>query len=196
MSRIPLTALAPLALLAVLPLSLPAQKAEMAQKSADQKMEEALGAAPAGVAENATIMDWPSEEGGEFTVLREGSNGWTCLPDPPGENFEPMCNDGTWMSWVEAFMAGEEPRVETLGISYMLNSTGETSNTDPGATGKTADNEWHEVGPHMMVLVPDPAMLEIYPDDPSSSLPYVMWKGTPYVHLMIPMEAGMASAPR
>ena len=190
MSRIPLTALAALALITVDPLSLPAQEAEMARKSADQKMEEALGAAPAGVAESATVMDWPSEEGGEFTVLREGSNGWTCLPDPPGENFEPMCNDGTWMSWVRTFMAGEEPRVDALGISYMLNSTGETSNTDPRATEATADNEWHAVGPHMMVLVPDPSMLEIYPDDPSPSVPYVMWKGTPYVHLMVPMEGG------
>ena len=35
------------------------------------------------------------------------------------------------------------------------------------------------------------------PTNPGSTGPWVMWKGTPYAHLMIPMErAGIANAPR
>jgi hypothetical protein len=38
-----------------------------------------------------------------------------------------------------------------------------------------------------MVLVPDPARLEGIPTDPNSGGAYVMWKGTPYAHIMIPV---------
>ena len=41
------------------------------------KMEDALSAAWPGMAEGATIMDW------DGTVLKEGANGYTCLPTPP-----------------------------------------------------------------------------------------------------------------
>ena len=185
-NRSPLPALATFAILALLPLSL------QAQPSDEEKMREALGAAPSGVAENAAILDWPAEEGGDFRVLREGSNGWTCLPDQPGDlrdNYEPMCNDAVWMAWYRTVvMEGEPPRVDGLGVSYMLNAEWATSNTDPGARGPSPDNEWVEGGAHIMLVVPDPAMLDHFPDDPSPDHPYVMYKGTPLVHLMIPME--------
>ena len=167
-----------------------------AQQSDDAKIQEALAAGPPGVAADATVLDWPAEPGGEFRVLREGSNGWTCLPDQPDDpkdNFEPMCNDAAWMGVVKAMMAGEEPRIAEVGISYMLNAEWAVSNVDPGATEPTADNEWVEGGAHLMMVVPDPAMLEHYPDDPSPDRPYVMWKGTPYVHVMIPMEEVVAN---
>ncbi len=38
-----------------------------------------------------------------------------------------------------------------------------------------------------MILVPDPAMLEGISTDPDNGGPYVMWKGTPYAHIMIPV---------
>jgi len=183
MNRCISVSLASIAVLALLPLTLHAQRSDQ------EKIEEALAAGPPGVAEGAAVMDWPAEEGGDFTLLREGSNGWTCLPDPPGdENFEPMCNDETWMTWVRAMVAGEEPEIGEAGLSYMLSAKWAVSNTDPGATGPTSDNEWVEGGAHMMMIVPDPAMLDHYPDDPSPTRPYVMWKGTPYVHVMIPLE--------
>ncbi|MDX1579190.1 MAG: hypothetical protein R3266_11935 [Gemmatimonadota bacterium] len=162
-----------------------------AQQSDDAKIQEALAAGPPGVAADATVLDWPAEQGGEFRVLREGSNGWTCLPDQPGDpkdNFEPMCNDAVWMDWLKAMLAGEEPRVVEVGLSYMLNSRWATSNVDPGATEPRSGNEWVEGGAHLMMVVPDPTMLDHYPDDPSPDHPYVMWKGTPFVHVMIPME--------
>lgn len=35
---------------------------------------------------------------------------------------------------------------------------------------------------------PDDAALDALPTDPYGGGPYVMWKGTPYAHVMIPVE--------
>lgn len=183
MSRTIRPCLSALLWLAFVPAAVSAQQ-EMEFESPDRDalIEEATSAAPASIAADATVMDL------EGNVLREGTNGFTCLPDMPGdENYEPMCNDAEWMKWVHAFMGGEEPEVSGLGVSYMLTSKWAVSNIDPAATEPTPDNEWVEGGAHLMLIVPDPAMLEGYPDDPGPG-PYVMWKGTPYAHLMIPME--------
>jgi hypothetical protein len=40
-----------------------------------------------------------------------------------------------------------------------------------------------------MVLIPDLRLLESLPTDPHAGGPYVMWKGTPFAHVMIPMPA-------
>jgi hypothetical protein len=41
--------------------------------------------------------------------------------------------------------------------------------------------------PHLMILVPDSRMLEGLPVTPDSDGPWVMWRNTPYVHIMVPM---------
>ncbi len=63
----------------------------------------------------------------------------------------------------------------------------EGSNIDPFAEAPTPDNEWVVEGPHIMIVVPDPAMLQGIPTDPNNGGPYVMWKGSPYAHIMIPV---------
>lgn len=169
-------------------LSLLCAVAISAQETDQEKIRAALAAAPPMVSADALVLDWPSEPDGEFRVLREGDNGWTCLPDLPGDdNYEPMCNDAQWMAWIRAFFYGEEPRTTALGVSYMLNSRGGTSNSDPMATDPGAVDDWVESGAHLMMIVPDPAMLDHYPDVPGPGA-YVMWKGTPWVHIMVPME--------
>jgi hypothetical protein len=37
-----------------------------------------------------------------------------------------------------------------------------------------------------MIIAP-PELLEAFPTDPNSGGPYVMWAGTPYAHLMVPV---------
>lgn len=49
------------------------------------------------------------------------------------------------------------------------------------------DNQWVRTGPHLMVIVPDKALLEGIPTDPRAGGPYVMWKDTPFAHVMIPV---------
>ncbi|EOK5967445.1 hypothetical protein ACM6XU_001918 [Vibrio parahaemolyticus] len=53
----------------------------------------------------------------------------------------------------------------------------------------TDDNQWIVEGPHLMIITPDQALLDSLPTDPSYGGPYVMWKGTPYAHIMIPVGA-------
>ncbi len=38
-----------------------------------------------------------------------------------------------------------------------------------------------------MVIVPDPATLAGLPTTPVGDGPYVMWAGTPYAHIMMPV---------
>jgi hypothetical protein len=155
-----------------------------ASGSAEDESEaiaDALSAAWPGMAENATVVDW------EGNVLREGSNGFTCLPTPPThEGKAPMCMDNEWMKWADAWSKKGDYAADTLGISYMLAGDGGASNTDPYAEGPTDDNQWIREGAHLMIVAPA-ALLEAYPTDPDNGGPYVMWKGTPYAHLMVPI---------
>jgi hypothetical protein len=97
-----------------------------------------------------------------------------------------MCMDSEWMTWAEAWQNKTEYTPGSLGISYMLAGDGGASNIDPYAEGPTDDNEWIIEGAHLMILAPA-ALLEGYSTDPQNGGPYVMWKGTPYAHLMVPV---------
>jgi hypothetical protein len=144
-------------------------------------LKDALSAAWPGMAEDATVVDW------EGNVLKEGSNGFTCLPTPPMLTVDsPMCMDAEWMRWADAWQNKKPFRAETIGISYMLAGDGGASNIDPYAEGPTEDNEWIREGAHLMIIAPA-QLLDAFPTDPYNGGPYVMWKGTPYVHLMVPV---------
>ena len=162
-----------------------------AQSQADKesKINNAVSAAPASISADATILDWPSKEGGDMPVLRKGSNAWTCLPDMPGKPGTSMCIDAPWLEWIDAWVNKRKPNITTMGFGYMLQDPeGGESNSDPYATEKTNDNEWIDDGmPHLMILVPDAKTLSGMTTDPYSGGPWVMWKDTPYVHIMAPM---------
>jgi hypothetical protein len=85
-----------------------------AGESAEEKIARAMSAAPAAVSAEATIMDT------DGTILREGSNGWTCLPDTNPGDRAPMCNDAVWMQLMGRMMGGPEYVPDRIGISYML----------------------------------------------------------------------------
>ncbi len=148
----------------------------------------AMSAAPAAVSSAATIIDY--DEAGNLVELRAGTNGWLCIPDdsPPAPGDAPMCMDGAWQAWFEAWEAKTTPQISGIGISYMLQGGPAASNTDPFAETPAAGEDWIMDGPHMMVVVPDPSMLDAFPTDPASGGPYVMWSGTPYAHLMVPLN--------
>jgi hypothetical protein len=79
--------------------------------------------------------------------------------------------------------------VVATGASPAAGGT-DASNTDPYATKPTATNHWIKTGPHIMIVGADPAFYDGYPRDadPNTSVPYVMWPGTPYQHLMAPVK--------
>jgi hypothetical protein len=99
-----------------------------------------------------------------------------------------MCVDGTWQEWFTAYFAKQPPKVSGVGIAYMLQGGSDASNTDPHATAPAPGAEWVDTGPHIMVLPTDVAMLDAFTTDHNQGGPYVMWKGTPYAHLMVPVE--------
>jgi hypothetical protein len=157
------------------------------------RIANALTAAPEEITRNATVRDWPSKEGEEPAVLRQGTNGWTCLPDDPTTpGNDPTCIDATFFDAVAAFFAGQAPKITRVGYGYMLTSDAEGSNTDPTATAATATNQWHHAGPHVMLIYPDAKLLDGVPTKPTASGPYVMFPGTPIAHVMLPVASGYA----
>ena len=54
----------------------------------------------------------------------------------------------------------------------MLRGDTGASNTDPFATSATADNQWVVSPPHLMLLLPNPKMLDAYPTDPKNGGPW------------------------
>lgn len=185
----------PTALLAAVPLLLAAGAASAQSPppsggDADEMIRSATSAAPLSVAGEATIVDrtMPPSGDGEPTVLREGSNGWVCMPDNPDvPGDSPACLDGAWRDFLGALVDGEEPPADgELGVAYMLRGDFPVSNRDPSATEPTPDNEWiADSGPHVMLLAPDP-VLEGLPTSPGDG-PWVMWAGTPWAHVMVPV---------
>ena len=150
-----------------------------------------MSAAPLSIAENATILDNELDANGEFVVLREGSNGWYCSPDALGTpGVDPWCYDETWLDWAYAFVAGEEPPTTVLGLAYMLQGGSDASNTDPFATEPAEGDEWVSSPPHVMFLLPEPIDMTVFSADHEGSGPWVMWAGTPYEHIMMPVADG------
>ena len=172
-----------------------AEKAPAADKAAAKKapseaqlIASAMRAAPAAVSKNATIVTMDDKG---MHSLRKGSNGFTCMPDNPATpGPDPMCMDKNAMEWVDAWVAHKTPPSGKVGFMYMLEGGTDGSNTDPYATKPDASNHWIKTGPHIMI-VGSADILAGYPSGPKpdTSAPYVMWAGTPYAHLMVPVKA-------
>jgi hypothetical protein len=149
----------------------------------------AESAAPAAIAHDASVVSVDSK--GVMTTLRKGTNGWTCMPDSPATpGPDPMCFDQNAGQWVQAWVAHKPPPANVVGLMYMLEGGTDASNTDPYATKPTANNDWVKTGAHIMI-VGSKDILAGHPSGakPDTSVPYVMWAGTPYAHLMVPVSA-------
>ena len=183
--RVALGLLIPLALFGTIALA--ADKAKTPSNA--DLIKSAESAAPASIAKGATIVNMNAD--GTMTTLRQGTNGWTCMPDnPTTPGPDPMCMDKNAMDWAMAWASHKEPPVGKVGLMYMLAGGTDASNTDPYATAPTASNHWIKTGPHVMIVGADASFYDSYPKgaDPDTSVPYIMWAGTPYQHLMAPVK--------
>jgi hypothetical protein len=156
----------------------------LADDATAARIAQAESAAPDFISKKATIMET------DGTVLREGTNGWTCLPDTIPSDGAPVCNDATWMALMNAVGNKAEFSASGVGISYMLQGDkgAGVSNSDPYHPEPKSAHDYVETGPHLMIVVPRD-LLEGMTDDPASGGPYVMWKDTPYAHIMVPVGA-------
>jgi hypothetical protein len=72
-----------------------------------------------GAAESVIVWRTPANNIG--TILRAGSNGWTCMPDQTGKpTRDPLCADETMMKWMRATFAERKPNIDRVEISYVL----------------------------------------------------------------------------
>lgn len=153
------------------------------------KIQEALGAAPESVAKGAAVMDFPEKEGGDLVELQKGTNDWTCFPDFPGSpGKDPMCVDKQGMLWLQAYITQKSPNLTQAGLAYMLQGGSDASNTDPFATKPTEGNDWITTPSHTMVFPVGKLDQTVYSVDPKNGGPWIMWAGTPYEHLMVPVK--------
>jgi len=154
-------------------------------------------AAPSFLAADATVLN------PELNILREGNNGWTCtaanprgMSDPESgwknaHEAMPACLDEASMVWLQAWMANEKPQLERDGFAWMLHGDMGEDNHHPMVMNKSDakdPSQWIESGPHMMVFPKDPASLSKFTEDFTRGEPYVMFPGSDYAHLMIPVE--------
>ncbi|MGK9167905.1 hypothetical protein KXR53_16480 [Inquilinus limosus] len=155
----------------------------------EEIISSAESAAPEAVAKNATIIAFDDQM--KSKTVRQGTNGFTCMPDNPrSPGKDPMCLDQGGLAWAQAWMARKDPPKDMIGLGYMLAGGSDASNTDPFASTPTAGGQWVDTGPHIMIFNAGAAAAN-YPkqgDKPDTKAPYVMWAGTPYEHLMVPVE--------
>ena len=150
-------------------------------------IDNALSAAPVDIANGATVV---LRRDGVMRTLREGSNGWTCFPDNPSlPGNMPMCVDRETRDWFRAFAALQSPpKNRPIGISYLMQGTWFPSADDPNVT-PAPGMHGTSTGPMLMIVNASPAMLAGYPKGAANpGAPFVMYAGTPYEHLMIPIE--------
>ena len=152
-------------------------------------------AAPSFIGTRATIVS-PSN-----AVLREGDNGWTCMAGNsrpmPSSGWEdahggmPVCADVQSLKWMQAYMSGSTPELEHDGFMWMLHGDVGEDNTTPMVMNKKDakdPSQWIESGPHLMLMPKDPGAIANHTTDFTSGAPYVMFPGSKYAHLMIPLR--------
>jgi hypothetical protein len=148
----------------------------------------AESAAPASVAKEATVETIVAMS--HTKVLRQGRNGFTCMPDvPETPGPDPMCADAGGMVWVHAWIARKIPLEGLVGVGYMLAGGSDPDNLDPYAMVPKQGREWVRTGPHI-ILFNVGELAKLYPTSaqPDTSKPYVMYPGTPYASIVLPVE--------
>jgi hypothetical protein len=153
-------------------------------------------AAPSYIAKDATVLNEKME------MLREGTNGWTCLPVNPrgmsdpengwkdAHEAMPLCGDAEVFKWISAYLSDEVPDMDYDGYAWMLHGDMGEDNSTPKVMSKNDAKEghWIESGPHLMRMPKDPSSLDGMTTDFNSGAPYVMFSGTPYAHVMYPIQ--------
>jgi len=140
-------------------------------------------AAPEEIVAKSTIL---MTQDGKERSIQTGTNGFTCFISRDGT---PLCGDEAGIAWFKAIGAKSDPP-NKIGFIYMLAGDMGTTNHDPYQ--KETHQHWVQTGPHVMIVGPMVREMSGYPRtaevaDPTQ--PYVMYPGTKYEHLMLPVAA-------
>ena len=85
-------------------------------------------------------------------------------------------------------MSQKEPALTQAGIAYMLQGGSDPSNTDPFAIEPAPGQDWLTAPAHLMIFPSGKLDAAVYGTDHTTGNPWIMWAGTPYEHLMIPVK--------
>src|SRR3984885_13155860 len=96
------------------------------------RIARAMRAGPSVITEHATVAEM-DKQGRMTEVLRQGANGWVCMPgneDVVGD--PPMCVDALGMQWFKDLLEGKpQPTNTAPGLCYMLCGATQHSTTIP-----------------------------------------------------------------
>lgn len=156
----------------------------------DQLIKLAKSAAPASIADQATIMI--PGEAGKLVEAVKGTNGFTCIPDIDGqEDPDPMCGDAASMQWANDLMGGAVKPTNTLpGIAYMAKGGWHYEKDGKILMKEEPGAKLIKEPPHWMVFWPFDSKTSGIPSLPNNLGTYVMWDGTPFAHFMIYQDPG------
>jgi hypothetical protein len=179
-TRSVLVAAVAVVIVAALRLSTPAATIDSSETT-EAKIARAMSAGPPEIARSAKIVD--KDVNGQTVVLREGSNGFTCMPGNANVIGDPaMCADGPSMQWFADFAADKPKPTNTVpGITYMLAGATQRSDSDPHDHTSSAIT----VPSHWMIMWPFDAKATGLPTTHRDTGAYIMWSGTPYAHMHI-----------
>jgi Tol biopolymer transport system component len=166
-----------------------------ADRSDEELIASAMSAAPEAVSGDATIM--MAGPGGAQRVLREGSNGYTCMPDNPHTPGNmPMCTDAAGMAWAMSLaMRQDPPAGAPPSVAYMMQGSAFPSIDDPGAGEAPGGAAWFRTGPMLMLMNVPVLPQGQRVSEVNVEAPFVMYAGTPYEHLMIPVRPPQRTVP-
>jgi hypothetical protein len=152
-----------------------------ASDTSQSKIARAMSAGPDDIARSARIIDTDAE--GNTVVLRNGSDGFTCMPGNPKVIADPpMCADAASLQWLADAKAHKpRPSNKVPGITYMLAGATQRSDSDPNDQSSPAIT----VGPHWMIMWPFDPQTTGLPTHHKDTGAYIMWAGSPYAHLHV-----------
>ena len=159
-----------------------AVSAAVADVSKDATIQRAVAAGPKWIQADATVATLDPR--GNPTVLRRGTNGFTCIPGIPGViGDDSMCADQRAMIWIKSLMVhAAKPANTQPGIIYMLQGGTGYSDTDPYAMkGPKVLRD----PPHWMIVWPFDSKTSALPSHRMTTGTWIMFANTPYAHLMI-----------
>lgn len=155
------------------------------------KINSARGAAPGEVSKDALVIDYPRNDSTSPEELELGANGWTCWPDNPATPDEdPVCRDDGAREWMYAVDARRPPRIETVGVIYMLQGGNSVSDADPTRRAPDAGQPWVQDPPFVGIIMPNPQRIWAgLPTTRQNDKPWVRFAGTPWAYLVVPASA-------
>ncbi len=146
------------------------------------KIARAMRAGPTEITRDATIAEM-DHRGNLTTILRQGTNGWICVPGDENKIGDPpMCVDELGMQWFKDAFAGKPaPTNRAPGLCYMLCGATQHSNDTPFDHTSPAI----PIGPHWMILWPFDAKHCGLPTTVRDAGAWIMFAETPYAYLHI-----------